>query len=151
MPAHYSPCAGIALRSQVAPALTHQGQVGAVAYPHLVGARGRGLAQRPFLGYGGGRVGQRTTRAQRPSARFALSAGPQPGAQRVAPHLVAFGLQLSLQAAAGAIPPSMAGECLLRGDLPLVVAAATHAQHPAQISKRTSNCSRTDKHVLAHD
>jgi len=122
---------------------------------------GRGLVQQPVLGHDGGRVGLRGTRALGSGAERALSAGPQPAAQRVAPHLVALGLQLGPQAAS-AIPPGMARKRLLCGRLPagnwrragrspLVVAAAAYAQHPAQISQRTGSCLHSDKQVLTRD
>ena len=117
MPAHHAPRAGIAPGGQVAPAPAYQRQVGDVSDPHLVGVRGRGLAQRPVLGYDSGRVGLRGMRALGSGAERALPAGPQPVAQRVAPHRVALGLQLDSQAA-GAIPPGMARKRLLRGRLP---------------------------------
>lgn len=63
MPVRYPPRAGIAPRGQLVPAPAHQGQVSDVAYPHLVGARGRGLAQQPVLGHHGGRVGLCSARA----------------------------------------------------------------------------------------
>jgi hypothetical protein len=88
-----------------------------------------------------------------------LSAGPQPAAQRVAPHLVAFGLQLGPQAA-GTVPPSTVGKRLLRSGLPtgngrrvdrlplVLAAAAVPSTRYRSVSARVLDCVLINTYLL---